>query len=158
MVFNAPLYRDYLHTLKSYVVSAFFLVSSGWGQDGSANILVEKESAQVAVVIVVGKIIHDRLYCGPTGNYTSNSKFGTLKTAKYQLTIGRPDQEVFANEFDTAFKTLQKVQSGIASTQDRQHFLIGENDKVNNIRFTAPVFDERLTVRFTYCIVRLIVR
>jgi hypothetical protein len=78
--------------------------------------------------------------------------------AKYQLTIGRPDQEVFAKEFDTAFKTLEKVQSRIASTQDRQHFLIGANDKVNNMRFTAPVFEERPTVHFTYCVVHLIVR
>jgi hypothetical protein len=146
MVFNAPLYRDYLHKFKSYVAAAAFLGAFGWGQDGSANILVEKETADIAVAVVVGKIIHDRVYCGPTGNYTSNSKYDTLKTAKYQLTIGRPDQEVFAKEFDTAFKTLGKVQSGITSTNDHQHFLIGENDKVNNMRFTAPVFEERPTV------------
>ena len=144
MVFNAPLYRDYLHKLKSYVAAAAFLGAFGWGQDGSANILVDKQTADIAVAVVVGKVIHDRVYCGPSGNYTSNSKYSTLKTAKYQLTIGRPDQEVFAKEFDTAFKTLRKVQSGIVSTNDRHHF--GENDKVNNMRFTAPVFEERLTV------------
>jgi hypothetical protein len=128
------------------VNASTFLSNFSWGQDRSADVLVDRHTADPAVVIVVGKVVHDWIYCGTTGNYSANNKYGLLKSAKYQFTIGRPDQDIFANEFDIAFKTFVKVQSGIAATQDRQHFLIGENSKVNNIRFTAPVFEERPTV------------
>jgi hypothetical protein len=49
---------------------------------------------------------------------------------------------VFAKEFNVAFKTLGKVQAVIASTQDHQHLLMGENNKVNNIRFSTNVFEQ----------------
>ena len=146
MVFNAPNHRDYLHTLKNYVAAATFLSCVGWGQNGSANTLVEKQNREPAVLIVVGKVVNDRVFCGPSGNWSTNNKFGSLKEAKYQFAIGRPDEELFAKEFDTAFKTLGKVQSGIASTQERQHLLVGEVDKINNIRFSANVFEEREAV------------
>ena len=122
-------------------------MGSGWFRQCSCR----QKNKDTAVLIVVGKVIHDRVFCGPTGNYTTNSKYGTLKTTKYQFTIRKPDQQVFAVEFDSAFKNLAKVQAGIAVTPQRQHFLIGENDRVNNIRFTVPVFEERSIVSGLFC-------
>jgi hypothetical protein len=143
MVFDAPAHRNYLHSLKNYVATAVFLSRVGWGQDGSANMLVDKTDKDPAVLVVVGKVVHDRVYCGPSGNWSINNKYGSLKEAKYQFSIGRPDEDMFAKEFDVAFKTLGKIQAAIASTQDRQHLLMGENDKVNKIRFSANVFEQR---------------
>jgi hypothetical protein len=84
----------------------------------------------------------DQVYCGPSGNRLINNKYGSLKEAKYQFSIGRPNKDVFVKEFDIAYKTLGKVQTVIASTQDRQHLLMGENKKVNNIRFSANIFEQ----------------
>jgi hypothetical protein len=143
MVFDAAAHRNYLHSLKNYVATTAFLSRVGWGQDGSANMLVDKTDKDPAVLVVVGKVVHDWVYCGPSGNWSINNKYGSLKEAKYQLSIGRPDDDMFAKEFNVSFKTLGKVQAVIASTQDRQHLLMGENDKVNNIRFSANVFEQR---------------
>ena len=143
MVFNARTHRDYLHSIKTYVAAPSFLSSFGWGQDGSANVLVDKQSNDLATIVVVGKVVHDRIFCGPSGTWAAGNKWGSLKDAKYQLTLYRPDDEIFGQEFNTAFKMLGKVQSSIAMTQDRKNFLIGENERVNNIRFSAPIFEER---------------
>ena len=153
MVFNTPPHHDYLHLLKNYVAAAAFLSCVEWGQDGSANMLVDKQHRESAILIIVGKVVHDRVFCGPSGNWLMNNKFSSLKEAKYQFSIGRPDKDVFAKEFDTAFKTLGKVQSGITSTQEWQHLLVGKNDKVNNIRFSANVFEEHEVVSVSHHIV-----
>jgi hypothetical protein len=135
MVFNARAHRDYLHSIKTYVAAPTFLSSFGWGQDGSANVLVNKQTNDLATIVVVGKVVHDQIYCGPSGTWISGNKWGSLKDAKYQLTLYKPDDEIFGQEFDTVFKTLGKVQSGIVMMQDRKNLLIGENERVNN---TAP--------------------
>jgi hypothetical protein len=147
MVFNARIHRDLLRSLKSYLPTDSFLTSYGWSQDGSANILVDKQNKETAVVILVGKVVHDRVYCGPSGNWSTNNQYGCLKDAKYQFTVCRPDDDIFAQEFDAAFKSLGKVQAAIAGTQDRRNLLVGETDKVNNIKFSSPVFKERECVR-----------
>jgi hypothetical protein len=153
MAFNAPTHRDYLHLLRNYIAAPAFLSRVGWGQNGSANVLVDKQNREPTVLIVVGKVVHDRVFCGPSGNWSMNNKFGSLKEAKYQFSIGRPDEDVFMKEFNAAFKTLGKVQSGIALTQERSHLLVGENDKVNSIRFSANVFEEREIVSISLHVV-----
>ena len=104
--------------------------------------LIDKTNKDPAVLVVIGKVVHDWVYCGPSGNWSINNKYDSLKEAKYQFSIGHPDHDVFAKEFDVAFKTLGKVQAVIASTQDHQHLLMGKNNKVNNIRFSANVFEQ----------------
>ena len=150
MVFNAHTYKDELHRLKSYTAAPAFLGAFGWSQDGSANILMDKQDKELAILIVVGKVVHDRVYCGPSGNWSIGNSYGSLKEAKCQLTICRPDEEVFAKEFDNAFKTIGKIQSTIASNQDRRNLLIGESELINNIRFSAPLFEQRPAVSTAY--------
>ena len=150
MVFNARAQRDYLHSITPYIPSATFLSSFAWGQDGSANVLVNKRTNDLATIIIVGKVVHDRIFCGPSGTWVTGNRWGSLKDAKYQLTLHRPDDDIFGNDFDVAFKALGKVQSSIAVTSDRRNLLIGENKKVNNIRFSAPVFEERESVGRTF--------
>lgn len=147
MVFNFCTHCDYLHSLKSYVLSHTFLTAYGWGQDGSANVLVDKQTKDLGVLMVVEKVVHDRLFCGPSGNWSTNNSYGSLEGAKYQLTLCPPDEDIFLNEFDIAFKTLGKVQSSIAATHERHNLLIGEDEKVNNIKFSKLVFEERDEVR-----------
>ena len=146
MVFDARSHRGYLHTLKTYAAVPTFCTSFGWNQDGSANVLVDKQDKELAVLIVVGKVVHDRVYCGPSGNWATGNSYGSLKDAKSQLTICRPDEDEFAKDFDNAFKTIGKIQSAIATSQDRRNLLIGESDLINNIRFSAPLFEQRPSV------------
>jgi hypothetical protein len=143
MVFDGRTHRDYLHSLTSYLPAGNFLPSYGWNQDGSANILVDKRNKEPTVAIVVGKVVHDRVFCGPSGNWSTGNEFGSLRDAKYQFTICPPDDEIFSKDYEIAFKTLGKVQSAIATTQDRRNLLIGETEKINNIKFSGPVFKER---------------
>ena len=59
----------------------------GWGQDGSANMLIDKTDKDPVVLVVIGKVVHDWVYCGPSGNWSINNKYDSLKEAKYQFSI-----------------------------------------------------------------------
>ena len=108
--------------------------------------LVDKQDKELAVLIVVGKVVHDRVYCGPSGNWATGNLYGSLKDAKSQLMICRPDEDDFAKDFNNAFKTIGKIQSAIATSQDHRKLLIRESDLINNIRFSAPLFEQRPSV------------
>jgi hypothetical protein len=150
MPFNSPQHRDQLHTLSNYVSAPTFLSSVGWGQDGSASMLKNKRDKEDSILIVVGKVNKDRVFCGPAGNWFPTNTWGNLRKAKYTFMIGPPDEDTFAQDFDTAFKSLAKLQANIASTQNREHLLLGEGEKIHNIRFSANVFEERDIVRYFF--------
>jgi hypothetical protein len=147
MPFNNPNHCDTMHTLKNYIATTTFLSAVGWGRNGSADMLKNKVDKEDAVIIVIRKVNKDRVFCGPNGDWSSANNYGSLKAAKYTFTISCPDEDVFARNFDTAFKALGNIQANIASTQNCELFLLGEGDKVNEIRFSAPVFEERSKVR-----------
>jgi hypothetical protein len=157
MAFNSQTHRDYLHSLKSYLPAADFLPSYGWNQDGSANVLIDKQNKEPAVAIIVGKVVHDHVFCGPSGNWSTGNEFRSLKDAKYQFTICHPDDEIFSSDYESSFKKLGKVQFAIATTQDRRNLLVDETEKLNNIRFSAPVFKERDSVSTYFPVVPLTV-
>jgi hypothetical protein len=144
--FNAPKHRDYLHSLRMYAATAAILSSLGWGHEGSADMLFEKTSGDPTVLIIVGKVVDDRLFCGPQGNWSIGNQYGNLKTAKYQFLIGRLDEDVFVKDYDAAFKTLSRLQSSVASSANREHLLIGKSNWVNGIKFSTNVFETRPTV------------
>lgn len=150
MPFNSPGHRDYLHSLKFYVAAPSFTKAVGWAQEGSSHILRDNHDGSDCTAIIVGKVVNDRLFCGPQGNWSVGGQFGSLKTAKYQFTVCRPDEDVFAKEYDVAFKALGRVQAAIAHTSTREHLLIGEDHNLNNVRFSANVFETRPKVCMTY--------
>jgi hypothetical protein len=90
-----------------------------------------KKDGQEAVIIVIGKVIKDRIYCGPVGNWSTDNCWGSLKSAKYTFSIGKPDNEQFGHDFETAFRMLGKLQSNIAVTRNREHLLLGEGEKMH---------------------------
>lgn len=96
------------------------------------------------VSVIVGRVLEHRLYCGPNGNYLdSDSKFGTLATAKFQLQLGRPIGSVFALDYKKVLENVAKLQAQVASTQDRRNFLINDGG-IRNLRFTRRVFEKRV--------------
>ena len=106
----------------------------------------EKTTNEDAVLILVGKVLDDRLFCGPSGNWSPNNTFGGLRTAKYNFTLGLPDEDAFTSDFTSAFKTLGTLQNNIASTPHRLHFLLGEGEQFSTLRFATPVFEKREVV------------
>jgi hypothetical protein len=53
-----------MHKLQNYVATATFCSSVGWAQEGgSANMLKNKGDKEDAVVIIVGKVLRDRVMC-----------------------------------------------------------------------------------------------
>lgn len=105
----------------------------------------EKLTNKDTVLIVIRKV-HDHLFCGPSGNWSTNNTFGGLKTAKYNFTLTQPDEDAFTKDFTSAFKTLGTLQNNVASTSHRLHFLQGEGEQFNTLRFTTPVFEKREVV------------
>jgi len=68
MPFNFPAHCDYLHGLANYIATATFLTKLSWKQDGYARMVKEKFTNEDAMLILVGKVLDDRLFCGPSGN------------------------------------------------------------------------------------------
>ena len=149
MLFNSPAHRDSLHGLANYVTTATFLTKVGWKQDGYAHMVKEKFTNEDAVLILVGKVLDDHLFCGPSGNWSPNNTFGGLKTAKYNFTLGQPDENVFTEDFTFTFKALGALQNNIMSTSHRLHFLLGKGEQFHTLRFATPVFEKREDVSRT---------
>lgn len=138
----SPEYHAYLHKLTQYVATASFILHVGWLQDSSANDLADADSGNIAVGIIVGKVNPDRIACGSVGNWAGKDPFGTFDKAKYQFTLGRPDDPAFAKDWDVAYQTLQRVQKKTSRSGNDQYFLL--NGK--NIKFSQNVFEKRETV------------
>lgn len=144
--FDAAEHHRYLQTLPTYAANADCLKHVAWTQDGSSHILANKSDKSDAVLIVVGRVVNDRVFCGPAGNWSSKNSFGSLKTARYQFTISAGEADLLAADFEAAFKMLSKIQGAIAFSPKREHLLVGENEKFHNIRFSTNVFEARPTV------------
>ena len=150
MSFNSAHHRQYLASLKSYVPSPGFMASVGWGQQGFSHIVKDKETSDVVTVIMVGKVVDDRIFCNPSGNWSPSNKFGSLKNAKFQFALCRPDNDIFGKDYDTAFQTLSKMQTAIATTANHEHMLIGEKEKMKNIKFSAQRFQRNVKRYFPF--------
>lgn len=131
-----------MHTLRNYVATAAFMNHIAWKQDGSGHVLVDKADRDEKVCVVVGKVLDYRLNCTPIGNY--RAEYPPLSKAKFQFTLAKPNEAALVKDFDDAVKTLNKAQGTIASTKDRLNMLINDGSE-NNIRFTAPVFEKRVS-------------
>lgn len=146
-------YRSQLFQSKCYIPSPHFLQSVRWQYEDTGHVLVDTSMSSNFVVVVVGRVLEHRLYCAPNSNYLvsdSESKFGNLSTAKFQLQLGRPIGTVFAMAFDKVLENAAKVQAQLASTQDRRNFLISDGG-IWNLRFTCKIFEKcvRIPIPFT---------
>lgn len=145
--------RNDLLRLENYVAAATFLSSVAWKREGNANLLVEKKVKKDsdgrppdAVCIVVGEVLSDKLYVSPTGNY--NSKFNTLDAAKFQLTLGRPLDKPFPEDFDLAIRNLENVQEAVATAGAPNMYLILDEGKQKFIRLSAFAFQKRVSLTY----------
>lgn len=141
MEHDLPLYRDDVLKFPSYGASPGFLPSLGWRTEKSGDILVNKTSDENAVVCVIGRVSERRLDCGPTGNFVKG-KFGGLETAKFHCLLEKPVGTPFAEDFDKSLANLDKVQATIASTRNRNHFILVDGQQ-KKMRFTRYVFEKR---------------
>jgi hypothetical protein len=72
MLFDCPSHCDAMQAFPNYVANPSFLSNVRWGQEGYSHMLKNMIDKDDAVAIVVGKVINDRLSCGPTGNWLIN--------------------------------------------------------------------------------------
>lgn len=151
-------YRFHLLQSNTYVPNPLFLQNVRWQYEDAGHVLVDTATSSNMVAVVVGRVLEHRLYCGPNGNYLdSDSKFGTLATAKFQLQLGRPIGSVFAMDYDKVLESVAKVQAQVASTQDRRNFIVTDGG-IRNLRFARKIFEKRVctpitSLRFTHFIV-----
>ena len=141
MEHNLVSYRSNLLLSPLYTASPGFLPSLGWHSEKTGHALVIKKTGENAVASVVGRVQERRLDCGPIGNF-QKGRYGGLQTAKFHLLLGKPTGTPFADDFEKALTTFNKIQTDIASTQNRVNFLVVDgHDK--HLRFTRNVFDKR---------------
>ena len=109
--------------------------------------LVEKPAGCDMVAVVVGKVIDSRLNCGPVGSH--RLQYGPLEKAKYQFTIGQPDEPVLAQEFEKAVAALVKLQAFIGRTGHPRYLVINEGISTN-LRFSSPIFEPWVSSIYAY--------
>jgi hypothetical protein len=144
MVFNSPAYHDAMRSVPNYLGSCAGLNAWGWKQVGTSAVAVEKSSGEDAVFILVGKVVDSRFRCGPAGNYNERYKADNpLSKAKYQLSVGVPDEPALVSDFNKAFDMLLQLQGTVANTSDRRYLAVLQG-KIRNICLSARVFEERV--------------
>ena len=141
MEHDLPAYRSNVLQYPSYCAFPGFLSSLGWRTEKSGDVMVNKTSNENAVMTVIGRISERRLDCGPTGNFVKG-KFGGLETAKFHCLLDKPVGTPFADDFDKGVANLEKAQGNIASTRNRNHFIL-VNGQEKKLRFTRHVFEKR---------------
>ena len=141
-------YRYQLLQSKCYVPSPSFVQNTRWQYDDTGHVLIDISTNTNAVAIVIARVLEHNLFCGPNSNYDKDAKFGTLAAAKYHLQLGRPTGTVFAIDYDKVLENAAKLQSQIASTQDRRNFIVADG-VIRNLRFTRKVFEQRVRIPFT---------
>jgi hypothetical protein len=112
MVFNSVNYHDGMRMLPNYLGSMTSLSAWGWKQSGTGAIAVEKLSGEDAVFVVVGKVVDSRFRCSPVSNYNVMYKDKNPHwKAKYQLSIGVPDELALAKDFCSCKAWWQALQT-----------------------------------------------
>jgi hypothetical protein len=113
-------HRNYLCAQPNYISNPTWAPSTIWKQKASGHVLTEKGSGDVAVGIVVRRVLDAQLYVGPVGNY--NGKYA-LNNAKYQFVLCLPDNTPFSDDWGKSTRSMENVQQAVASTKSHQHFL-----------------------------------
>lgn len=138
-------YRRVLQKRKLYVSNSDFIDNVGWRGEGSSYVLTNKDTNANAVATAVGRVSENRCLCEGHGNF-QNRDYGTLAGAKFQFQLSRPDDTVFASDFDKAVETLKGIQDLAAITGDRRYLLEMDHNHLN-IRFTWNIFQKRVCRR-----------
>lgn len=137
--------RTRLLKSNSYVASTGCKNSIAWYTEKSGNVLIEVDTKRNAVLAIVGKVLEKWLDCDGHGNFRKRvfqTGLETLKKAKYQVLLGRPDDTPFTEDFDIAVETLSSLQGNIAVSPDRENFIIKER-RERSLRFTRGIFEPR---------------
>ncbi|KAF7983369.1 hypothetical protein HWV62_22359 [Athelia sp. TMB] len=138
--FDPVTYSKYLMTLANYAGRPGFVQSVGWDREENSDVLVDKNSKRLAVVVVVGKVNVSKMWCGPVGNFASAGTFNTFEKAKFQFTISCPDEPALASEYNKSRKVIIALQRDIAKTAKQEYLMVNDD---NDMRFGQPVFEKR---------------
>ena len=149
MEHDLPLYRSELLLSDSYAAIPGFLPTLRWHPD-KFGVVLARETGDIAIVSVVGRVLEKKLDCGPQGNFFHKGRYGGLETAKFRLYLGKPTDTPFEEDFDKTIAGLRKVQDGIASTLKHLN-LIEVDGQDTHLRFTRNVFEERECILIGMC-------
>ncbi|KAF7968757.1 hypothetical protein HWV62_29553 [Athelia sp. TMB] len=138
--FDAEKHAARLLTLTNYINRPGFVQSVGWDREDNADVLVDRKSKNLTVLVVVGKASANKMWCGPLGNFAAETTYGDFNKAKFQFTISRPDEPALAREYEKALKMMAVLQRDIAKTSKLEYFLVNEG---LDMRFGQPLFEKR---------------
>jgi hypothetical protein len=154
MPFNSVQHRNNLHDVPEYLAHPNFLKNIAFKQFGSGNILVNKISKEPQIVVAVGKVLTFRLRCGPSGTYSVDSQFGTLASSKFQFYVSQPDEDAWQSDFNTFWDNLSSIQESISRPACPRRHLLELNGQNKNIRFTAPLFELRVSMPIAFSLLK----
>lgn len=115
------------------------------------DILNVKDTEEPAYIMAVATISADKLYVKSQGNYTQSFQM-KLGSAKMQLTLKRPEDTIYAADFDTLLANLEKVQDAVKTSTYPQQYLIIQDDKGNKcIRLSYSLFEPKVILSWNLC-------
>ena len=137
-------YRSRLLQSKYYAAGPVFIENTQWQHEYNGHVLSDVSTGGNLVGAIVGRVLKNRLSCGPNGNYVNaTSDFLTLATSKYGLQLGRPIGTPFELDYDKVLENVGILQAQVASTNERLNFVATDGgDRI--LRFSRKVFQKRV--------------
>lgn len=145
MPFDSVAYRDEMLCVPSFVAHPSFCNSIGWAKEGSGHGLAWKKSGDSVVCVIVGKVSDYRLQCSPVGNYRLDSQFGSYSSAKFQLSMGVPEERALGTTYMTCMANLVKLQNAISSTGINR-YLLEDEGALASMRCSSKIFEKRVSI------------
>ena len=118
-------YQDILLQENGYSATAQFSSTYFWHALKTGNVLIDSCNKQNAVISIVGHVLENHLDCTPSSNFADRS-FDKLAMAKFQLLLGKPDDTIFAADFNTAMQHLVELQQKISPGKPGQNLIVFE--------------------------------
>ncbi|KAF8263825.1 hypothetical protein EI94DRAFT_1806660 [Lactarius quietus] len=146
MTHDLAAYHAHLSQSQYYIANGTSPHAVTWRYSRMGHVLVEKTSKNNTLISVVGHVVEHCLNCRPTGNYVTG-EFSSLKKAKFQLQLMKPNGTPFAKDFDASLNALKNLQNQAASTSDRCNLIVTDG-KNENICFTKDIFEKRVRLLF----------
>ncbi|KAG2107638.1 uncharacterized protein F5147DRAFT_653172 [Suillus discolor] len=141
MSFDAAQHRAHLKDFPEYITAGNLKNNYMWQTQKYGRLLMQKSTRQPLNIIMVGCVEAYRFNCGPAGTCFKLDVAG-LEKSKQQFHLGKPAEELFAEDFMRAVTVLEKLQTATAKTKEKKNLIVKEYDETM-VRFMHRLFKKR---------------
>ncbi|KAF8065994.1 hypothetical protein FPV67DRAFT_1450224 [Lyophyllum atratum] len=115
MTFSGPALRNRLHRTPNYIAKSGWTTTVGWRHEGTDLLL------KIMSTKTVDRILQ-----------SASFRFNVLAKAKFQLTLERPSDPDFAQDWEPVIRALEHAQNTIANSSEKRYMILREGNMPND--------------------------